>query len=164
MYEFWRPVFGFEHYYWISSLGRVYSVRSDRILRQIVHSNGYHMQTFVISGIRYNRMISGLVLEAFVGPRPPENEARHINGRRGENWLGNLEWGTASENYQDRHRHGTANDGERGGLAKLTNEKVREIRRRYRPRVVTQAALAAEYGVNQTKISAIVNRKTWKHI
>lgn len=60
--------------------------------------------------------------------------------------------------------------GTRNGLAKLTEDAVREIRRRYAagragtgPRV-SQQALADEYGVNQSKISLVVRRRTWAHV
>lgn len=41
---------------------------------------------------------------------------------------------------------------------------TREIRARYATGGITQTALAAEYGVSKTAISAIVNRLNWKHI
>lgn len=49
-------------------------------------------------------------------------------------------------------------------LAALTEEKVREIRRRYAAGGVTQGELALEYGVDRTNISNVVRRKTWTHI
>jgi hypothetical protein len=46
--------------------------------------------------------------------------------------------------------------------AKLTPEKVRQIRRRYKrePRP-TQSSLAEEYGVTQMAISHLLTGKTW---
>jgi len=44
---------------------------------------------------------------------------------------------------------------------RLTIEDVREIRRRYVPRVVTLKILANEYGVSESTISKIVNGKLW---
>jgi hypothetical protein len=54
--------------------------------------------------------------------------------------------------------------GEAQGLAKLTEEAVREIRRRYAAGGISQQRLANEYGVNQTKISDVVLRRTWRHV
>jgi hypothetical protein len=54
--------------------------------------------------------------------------------------------------------------GERAGRAKLTEEIVREIRRRYAEGGITQDQLAAEYGVGQPRISALLLRKTWAHV
>jgi hypothetical protein len=78
-------------------------------------------------------------------------------------WLG-----TFRENHEDKTRKGRARGGVMQGMnhkmAKLTDEKVREIRARYAAREVTQVKLAEEYGVNQPTISAIVLRHMWKHI
>jgi hypothetical protein len=54
-----------------------------------------------------NRYLHHLVLEAFVGPRPPGMQCRHINGDSLDNRLENLAWGTASEDNYDRVRNGT---------------------------------------------------------
>jgi hypothetical protein len=40
----------------------------------------------------YVRDVGPLVLEAFVGPRPEDHEARHRDGNRGNNALTNLFW------------------------------------------------------------------------
>lgn len=52
----------------------------------------------------------------------------------------------------------------RGKNAKLTWEKVREIRLRYKAEKITQAKLAAEYGVNKSNISLVVTNKAWKEV
>lgn len=55
------------------------------------------------------------------------------------------------------------NRGEDAGLAKLTNEQVREIRR-LADGGALQGAIAAHYGITQGTVSKIVLRKTWTHI
>ena len=54
--------------------------------------------------------------------------------------------------------------GESNGLAKLTEEKVREIRHRYAAGGVGQRALAREFDVTRTNIGSIILRKTWAHV
>lgn len=54
--------------------------------------------------------------------------------------------------------------GWRHGQAKLTEAKVRDIRRRYAALNVTQAALAAEYGVSRRTIGGIVRGTEWRHV
>ena len=46
--------------------------------------------------------------------------------------------------------------------AKLTVEKVREIRRRYAAGGISQEKLAKEYGVTLLSIGNIIRGKTWK--
>lgn len=80
--------------------------------------------------------------------------------------------GTPPDNWQDMVEAGTWKlrpdcrkaVGEAAGNAKLTDDAVREIRRRYAEGGISQQKLADEYGVNQSKISDVVNRRTWRHV
>jgi len=45
------------------------------------------------------------VTEAFIGPYPPGQETRHLDGDPLNNSVGNLCYGTRAENMQDRVRH-----------------------------------------------------------
>jgi hypothetical protein len=60
--------------------------------------------------------------------------------------------------HPERHARGEA-----AGLARLTEQQVLEIRRRWRAGE-RQIDLAKEFGVRQTNVSAIVTRATWKHL
>lgn len=73
--------------------------------------------------------------------------------------------GTHLDNMNDKNRKGRANPpiGSRNAWAKLTENEVKTIRRRYK-RGETQVSLASEYGVSQTTISKMVLRVSWKHI
>jgi hypothetical protein len=68
-------------------------------------------------------------------------------------------------NARDRERRnpGTQARGEAAGPSKLTESAVREIRE-MSSAGVGQRRLAERFGVNQSAISLIVNRKTWTHI
>lgn len=50
--------------------------------------------------------IHSLVLRAFAGPRPDDEEARHLDDVKTNNRLDNLCWGTPRENAADRRRNG----------------------------------------------------------
>lgn len=54
--------------------------------------------------------------------------------------------------------------GERQGLSRLTEDSVREIRRRYAQESVTLAELGQEFGVSSVSIHNIVRRRTWAHL
>ena len=57
------------------------------------------------------------------------------------------------------------NSGERNGNAKkLDPDKVREIRRLYAEKILSQDALAERFGVPQEHISRIVRREAWKSV
>ena len=80
--------------------------------------------------------------------------------------------GTQDENAADMARKGGAHSpfghkrtrGEDNGHAKLTEEKVRQIRRLYGAGGITQAQLCRDFSIGRTQMSYIVNRKTWRHI
>jgi hypothetical protein len=60
-----------------------------------------------------------------------------------------------------KHPRGASQPGERNGMAKLTAEKVAEIRRR-RAAGETTVAIAADFGVSHTTVSLIARGKHWK--
>ena len=76
--------------------------------------------------------------------------------------------GTQADNMRDRDKRGrhryVAHPGEANGQAKLTDEQALEMIARYEAGGVAQRELAAEYGVSQTIVSLIVNRKIWRHL
>lgn len=73
--------------------------------------------------------------------------------------------GTRQENLADMHRKGRANTptGERHSKAKLTAEKVLEIRRRL-AEGEQQNVLALEFGVRPQTVASILYRRHWKHL
>jgi hypothetical protein len=77
--------------------------------------------------------------------------------------------GTHSENLQDAIRkgrfHGSGAKGERHGLTTLTENQVREIRRRGSSGVKgIRALLAREFHVSRSTISRILRRVYWSHV
>lgn len=74
-----------------------------------------------------------------------------------------LRAGTDADNARDRDDQGrTARlSGWRNGQAKLTDDDVAEIRRRYTGRRGEQTALAREFGICRTVITRIVHNQIW---
>lgn len=131
-----------------------------------------------------------LSCEAFIGPRPEGKTVNHINGVKSENYPHNLEWATPKENSQHASRMGliasgdrqgarlhpdsrprgakhhsktkpeTIVRGERSGMAKLTNDKVREIR----TSALSVKALAAKLQVSQSLIYQVKSGTIWAHV
>lgn len=104
--------------------------------------------------------VHGLVLAAFVGPRPTDMECRHLNGDPLDNRLENLKWGTRAENYADRRIHGTSSDGERHGNSKIDNETARAIcAAPGKPRDVAKA-----FGVSAATVGIIKRGQSWRRV
>jgi DNA-directed RNA polymerase subunit RPC12/RpoP len=105
--ERWLWIPGFEGRYQVSDLGRVLSfARSQpRLLAgRIIFRGAYYRKVWL--GNREFR-VNRLVAAAFIGPCPEGREVCHKNGDSLDNWLGNLYYGTPSQNTLDRVRHGT---------------------------------------------------------
>ena len=116
MEEIWKDVVGFEGLYQVSSLGRIKSLD-----RYILKKNGVtefkrgKMMTLIRNkqnnvyevslskqGHRKCRKIHRIVAEAFIHNDNPEEKTtvNHIDGKRENNRVDNLEWSTYSENLQ----------------------------------------------------------------
>jgi hypothetical protein len=54
--------------------------------------------------------------------------------------------------------------GEGVSLAKLTEEKVKEMRTKYDTESYTYKELGIEYGVEEATVHSVIKRKTWKHV
>ena len=67
--------------------------------------------------------------------------------------------GTRQDNTRDMVSKGRQACGEKSN-SKLTEQQVREIRASSK----MQIDLADEYGITQGAVTAIVNRRTWKHV
>jgi hypothetical protein len=109
------------------------------------------------------RKVHQLVLEAFVGPRPPGMECRHLNDVKSDNRLENLAWGSHKKNGEDMARLGRSARGERHPKARLTEDDIRAIRRR-RANGERVCVLARDFGINSAGICRIVSRFTWRHV
>lgn len=114
--EQWRPIPRFEGSYEASSHGRIRSTdrivssghrRKGKILSPKLNRWGYSEVNLSKANKQFSRSVHRLVLEAFVGPCPPEHEACHFNDERLDNRLENLRWGTSSENSHDYVRNGS---------------------------------------------------------
>lgn len=177
----WLPVKGYEGLYEVSSSGEVRGV--DRYLHEMPHGGHYLRRGCLIKPIKpthrrypylkvrlsrdgkkttYN--IHKLVAEAFLGPRPEGMEVRHGPAGSLDNHVGNLCYGTHIENMADTRRDGTSQVGERHWQAKLTENAVTDIRRRYALGTETYKSLGDEYGVGNTAIRAVIKGWTWGHV
>jgi hypothetical protein len=72
--------------------------------------------------------------------------------------------GTHQDNVDDMTSKLRHPRGEGVGRSKITEQQVAEIRERYARGNVTQQTLAGDYGLHNSVISKIINRKNWRHI
>ncbi len=78
--------------------------------------------------------------------------------------LAHLWLGTHADNMADMTQKGRQVHGEQCSFARHTAATICAIRVRYAQGGVTQRQLASEFGVPQSMISRIVQRKIWQHV
>jgi hypothetical protein len=133
----WKTIPGFPEHYEVSDDGQVrtWLVRgSKKVSDNPTAMVGWFMHGYPavllrdVHGKRKCVRVHQAVLLAFVGPCPPGQEARHLDGSRTNNRLDNLKWGTPKENSDDKREHGTMVTGEQTVTAKLQASDVVAIR------------------------------------
>ena len=162
--EIWKDIPGYEGLYQASSEGNVRSI--DRVIQTKRGSRRYRGKllvpaqycktghvSVVLGKAGVGQPVHRLVAITFMGPPSEHKEVRHKNGNPKDNRLLNLEYGTRTENILDVFALGRA-------WRKLTAEDAMCIRNRL-SRGELGSSLAREYGVSQSAISAIKNRKTF---
>jgi hypothetical protein len=132
------------------------------LLRQCTHSGGYKIVTLWADGASKICMVHALVLEAFVGSRPPRMQVAHGDGDRTHNALPNLRWATPSENQADRERHGTGRRGVSRRTRAVGARMAEHIRAAHAKSGLSVTRLAEQLGLPRTTVADVINRRTWK--
>jgi hypothetical protein len=170
--EVWKEIGKEFPGYEVSDRGRVRSNRGRdgewRVLKDGEHSKGYRtvVLSYAYDGVQKrqtSRLVHRLVLEAFVGLRPPGMQARHLDGDRANNKLSNLCWGTQEEAEQDKVRNDTVLLGEKNHKTKLTEKEVKAIKRKM-AHGATTSQISEEYGIATPSVSDIRYGVSWGHV
>ena len=161
--EQWRKIDGYEAYE-VSDMGRVR--RDGRIKKPRPDRKGYLSVALWLRQKPKKFQISRLVAAAFLGPLPTGCVVCHNNGDNTCNKIENLRYATPAQNEADKIKHGTNLLGEKHPRAKLLAHQVNEIRRRFKRGCSINGgkALAKEFGVDNTLITRIIQRKIWKDL
>lgn len=176
--EQWLPLVDFEGLYEVSDQGRIrtvpreYSDNSGFIKVSYIRKVPLRYLSltparcgYIMIGLsthdksKVKRMVHRLVANTFIPNPSNKKEVNHINGNKHDNRVENLEWCTPKENIQHSVKIGSH-------PTKLTKEKVLEIRRLYIRGYsgCNTSDLGKIYNISGATVSAIVNRKIWKHI
>lgn len=117
--EIWKTVVGWEGLYEVSNLGRVrsiprkvkrsnhYLLLNSKVLSLGTDRKGYKRVNLWSYNKYVTRLVHSLVLQAFVGPCPNGQQARHGPNGPSDNRLSQLSYGNQSDNEQDKRRDGT---------------------------------------------------------
>ena len=176
--EYWTDITGYEGHYQISNYGNVRSLdretinsigakrkRKGKVLTPFTNSTGYFYVTLSNGNSRKNKRLHCLVARAFLPNPKSKRTVNHINGKKGDNNLCNLEWATDSENHTHAFKTGLK---ELCGVAKrdrkLTNTQVLEIRKLIKQGGLMQKQIGEMFNVYRTTISNIKLGKRFKDV
>lgn len=172
MQEEWREIKGWHGKYLISTLGHLKSMRGKHkvcmpegyVTKGCIDSVGYRCVTLRRPGVKFRTRIHVLMGEAFLTV-PTDKKVcciNHIDGNKLNNTIENLEWITRGDNIRHAVRIGIFNiKGENHPHAKLTNEKVIEMRRLRREENITYSELGKRFGVERRQASDAVRGVNW---
>lgn len=103
-----------------------------------------------------------LIYATVHGEIEPGLEIDHLNGRKDDNRIRNLDAVTRSENVKRAVANGLAPVGEQRSDAKLTDALVLEIRQTVGE--ITNSEWARRAGVDKATIRAVREGKSWRHV
>lgn len=163
-------------YYWISSKGRVYSIKTSTILKTrhldpTKHSSPYYKVALQVSmmNVSFSQTfpIHRLMLSTF---NPVDGMDKllvnHKDGNKLNDELSNLEWCTASENTIHALNIGLYKPvyGEDHVCATITEETAKRIIELLLERKYTQGQIADMLGTTKSIVSSIASKTSWKHL
>jgi hypothetical protein len=156
-----EPVPGFEAYS-VSNEGDVFGQRGQ-LLKPSRMRGGYLKFSPYVNGKHHHMSVHRAVLLAFAGDPPDDKRicACHKDGNPANNRLENLYWGSYEDNWEDRKAHGNGGFGPQNGRAKLTQEKVGELRRLYALGTHTSQELGELFGVSQAQANKVGRGLFW---
>lgn len=154
MVEEWKPVLGFEDFYEVSSWGRLYSIRFNKIMADCTSSNGYIRDC--LRGERISKSFSRHRIVAMAFLDNPENKptVNHINADKTDNSVYNLEWATWSENNAHAHKLGLNKSPKSTPISQF--DKQGNLINSW----PTLASAASYYGISHSAISNNISGKS----
>lgn len=176
MQEVWKKLKGFENYFLISSNGRLIARKRTivcgqnkkqtkqlkaRFLKPFKMNTGYYAVELCVNGKNTRKLLHRLIAENFI--TNPENKTiiNHIDNKKHNNSLENLEWCTQKENVFHAIKIGAT---KWEYLKKLTKKQINKIKKMYNKKTFNQAMIADLFKIDQATVSRIINHKNYKQV
>lgn len=139
--EIWKDVVGYEGYYKVSNMGRIYSMPKEWIgfnsskgshkgiiLKSGISSNGYKTVMLKVKGVNKSMLVHQLVAESFLNHKPNGMSlvVDHVNDNKLDNRLENLQ--IVTTRFNSRKTQGSGSSKYKGvSFVKKRNKWVASI-------------------------------------
>lgn len=138
--------------------------REPRILKPIRAGQYVGLSLLRDDGLIERVYVHRVICEAFNGPCPDGLQCRHIDGDKTNNAASNLAWGTKRENEDDKRMHGTLPIGEANPMAKLSQQRVRDMRSVRAATGDSYARIAKAFGVSTMTAFRAITGQSWREV
>ncbi len=169
--EEWKWMKDYEGLYEVSNFGNIKSWLpkwdgKPVNMKPVKGSCGYYIVCLHKNKKPKNHYIHSLVLNTFTKKKNKEYQCNHIDGKKNNNRLDNLEWVTRKENCQHSRRLNLqyVKKGNELPHSKLNQEKVKEIRRIYSLRKFSFTEIGQMLDVGRGSVFNVVHGVCWRHI
>lgn len=167
----WKKIPSFPHLE-VSNIGDVRSIdrvtiRSNGVaakhpgnILKKYKNKGYYFVKFRINGRAYNKSVARFVAEAFLGES--NLTVNHINFKKDDNRIENLEYMTHLENMRHAHKNNRITHHQNRGWhpwTKIQKDQFKEVFE-MKEKGMTQREIAKIFKVHNSIISRILNNKT----
>jgi hypothetical protein len=164
--EIWKKVVGYDMYE-ISDQGNVRKLLRGGGYKSIATNQApkYLMFSSWVGSILRRLYCHREMMLAFNPPTDPK--MTHVcfkNGNVLDLRLDNLYWSTQSQRMLRRYEEQGYARGEAHFSAKLNNDDVREIRRLWAAREMSQVKIARKYGMHPSTVHNIIAGRYWDHL
>ena len=175
--EVWKDIQGYEGLYQISNKGKVKSLsrligscwRKESILsNNRLTKDGYVRISLCKNSVAKENRLHALVAKHFIINDSNKETVNHIDGKKLNNAVYNLEWSTREENMQHAYKLGLKKPsrGSSNSQAKLTDSDVGYIRKSYirQSKEFGTVALGKKFGLTNAAVGLVIRGETYKNV